>query len=181
MPPKSSHPSSNNLLDTWGRKNRKHRDKQCPHCGKVFKPHRETSKYCSRRCMWANNGGHNKKEVCWWKNSNGYIEGRIWIGARQVSVKQHRLIAEWMIGRQLSASEDVHHINGIKDDNDPSNLAILSHGEHSRLSNISRSYPNGYHLNLTPDERRRRSLLAIERRLSEIGRAAIAKATGGAA
>ena len=76
------------LLDTWGRKNRKHLDKRCAECKKVFRPKREDSKYCSRKCAWKNNGGHNKKQESWWLNSRGYIEGRVWIGNKQIRVKQ---------------------------------------------------------------------------------------------
>lgn len=40
-------------------------------------------------------------------------------------VYEHRLVAEQKIGRQLERHERVHHINGIKDDNDPENLVVM--------------------------------------------------------
>lgn len=48
-------------------------------------------------------------------------------------VLEHIVIAEKKIGRYLKANEVVHHINGIKDDNRPENLLILTKHEHSQL------------------------------------------------
>lgn len=55
--PRSSTPPIGVLTDTWGRRNRKHADRPCNNCGVVYRPDRPTSKYCSRPCAWANNGG----------------------------------------------------------------------------------------------------------------------------
>ena len=45
----------------------------------------------------------------------------------------HRIVAEQMIGRPLEPGEIVHHIDGNKRNNDPSNLMVMTQAEHCRL------------------------------------------------
>jgi hypothetical protein len=167
------------MKDTLGRENRKLPDVTCPVCGKTFRPLRAASRYCSNPCARSKNGGHNKKPESWWRNKKGYIEGKIWLDCgTQIRVKQHRFIVEGILGRPLAPDEDVHHKNGVKNDNQPGNLEIISHSAHSRLSNANREYAKGYSLNLSQEERKARSLRAIASRLAAMGCAAIAKAEG---
>jgi len=45
-------------------------------------------------------------------------------------VMEHRLVAEKIIGRLLEDDEIVHHIDGVKDNNDPSNLKVIKKVDH---------------------------------------------------
>lgn len=45
----------------------------------------------------------------------------------------HRVVAEEMLGRPLQRNEIVHHIDGNKHNNDPSNLQVMSQADHLRL------------------------------------------------
>jgi hypothetical protein len=46
---------------------------------------------------------------------------------------EHRVIMEQYIGRPLTEDEDVHHINGDRQDNRIENLQLLTSSEHSKL------------------------------------------------
>jgi hypothetical protein len=47
-------------------------------------------------------------------------------------VLEHRLVASKKIGRPVQRGEVVHHINGIRDDNRPENLEVISADVHSK-------------------------------------------------
>lgn len=46
---------------------------------------------------------------------------------------EHRVVAERMLGRPLQRGEIVHHIDGDRRNNDPSNLQVMTQSEHLKL------------------------------------------------
>lgn len=45
---------------------------------------------------------------------------------------EHRIVAEAMIGRPLREGEVVHHVDGDRHNNEPSNLVVMTQSEHAR-------------------------------------------------
>ena len=62
----------------------------------------------------------------WYTNKYGYVVRRKNIDGKRITQRQHRLVMEEHIGRGLLPGEEVHHINGIRDDNRIENLELWS-------------------------------------------------------
>lgn len=115
----------------------------CLNCKKQFDVFNvfRSRKFCSNKCYWFYNKGEQsiRFKGRYKRPTNGYIY--VWSPNHpNTTVRkymlEHRLVMEKKIGRLLTKKEIVHHLNGIREDNRPENLALLSNqAEHRKEGN----------------------------------------------
>jgi hypothetical protein len=64
------------------------------------------------------------------KSPEGYVIVRVSTDKHTKYEREHRMVMEKHLGRKLLRTEEVHHRNGIKDDNRIANLEVVPHMDH---------------------------------------------------
>ena len=127
----------------------------CDYCGILFEKNskdayrfkKQKEHACSSSCaqrIFARNNPRVYKP----KMKKGYV----YIGKR----RQHQIVIEQSIGRQLRSGECIHHINGHKADNKEENLALCSsiaqHNKiHKQLEELSMALVQAGHITFCHD------------------------------
>jgi len=113
--------------------------RKCSQCKKIMyivkanaKSHKRS--FCNRKCQAKWQSKHWRGKHCYqWIKSGRSMCGTLYWHIRDKEgkwVREHRVIAEQMIGRKLKRREVIHHKNGIKTDNRKVNLAVLTRNTH---------------------------------------------------
>lgn len=105
--------------------------KPCPHCGKLKGEYAKLCRTCAYKAMEGRPSYHWKGGRT--KHNQGYIlvyKPEHPRASKTGYILEHILIWEQTHGKPVPKGWEVHHYNGIKDDNRPSNLFAKSKREH---------------------------------------------------
>jgi len=67
------------------------------------------------------------------KDKQGYWYIRVWRYGKAQFIREHRLIYEQYLGREIDRDEAVHHKNGILEDNRIENLELMDFRTHGLI------------------------------------------------
>lgn len=106
-------------------------ERPCENCGQSFVPKKNTAKrFCSPTCFYDLKVPVGSRNVM----PDGYAIVKVPRGTpgagvgrskmRQLWMLEHRYVMQQVLGRTLERHEQVHHKNGVRDDNRPENLEL---------------------------------------------------------
>lgn len=122
---------------------RQHFEQPCEECRTAFTPDKAGRRFCSLECRdkhWSG-GNHPNWQTGRSIQADGYVLIKMPSHPRAHSdgyIFEHIVVAEQAIGRYLVEGEIVHHIDHDTENNEPSNLQVMSRSEHSRLHSNER-------------------------------------------
>jgi hypothetical protein len=104
----------------------------CQNCQKEFRPPELNRKFCSNACnkAWKKIHGNGLAPIGTKSEFGEYIFVKI---GRTRWIPEHRMIVEQLLGRPLKKTEIIHHRNGIKHDNRPENLQVVTRQAHMKI------------------------------------------------
>ena len=116
---------------------------RCDECGAEVKMppsqfKRAKNHFCSKQCHMAFMNRELNPERMTPEVRKKIRESRLGTGegksySKTYGKHTHRIVAEEKLGRKLQPGEIVHHIDGNKRNNSPSNLEVMTQSEHCRL------------------------------------------------
>lgn len=101
----------------------------CEICGAAYHPFKETSRTCCRKHANA----LTSRETAQKRSETLRGKGECQTYKKIMGRHEHRVVAEEKLGRALEKGEIVHHIDGNKQNNDPSNLEVTTQSKHVGL------------------------------------------------
>ena len=104
----------------------------CANCGTPVTRYLSTRQkefFCSRQCRWENRKKPHARRI----TASGYVliyAGRDYPGTTKTGhILEHRKVMQDILGRPLLAVENIHHMNGVRDDNRPGNLELWTRSQ----------------------------------------------------